>query len=99
VDDEQVLPFNEEQSMVSLPNENEVTVASTDETGDDTTETAEHTLYLLALGRRVLSAGRKLFCCGGCGHNKKVNEKSTKWKYFRGPPQATTDLPSTLRGE
>jgi len=80
VDDEQVFTFNEE------PNENEVTVASTDETGG---ETAEHPApkrrsYLLALGRRILSAGKKLFCCGGCGH-KKVTEK-TKWKYFRGPP-------------
>jgi len=77
--------FNEEQSnvMVSFRNDNEITVASTEEAGVDTTETAEQPAskrnsYWLALGKRVLSAGRKLFCCGGCRRKKRQKEKTTK---------------------
>jgi len=77
IDEEEILPFDEEQNMVSMEDEKEINVISIDETVNDEAEAAaEHPVpirrsFLSALGRRVLSAGRKLFCCGGCGRSRK----------------------------
>jgi len=91
MDDERFLPFNKKKNMVSFPKEEEITVVSIDmaECNDAIEATTRQPApirrsFLSALGRRVLSAARKLFCCGCCSgrkHRGKM-EKNTKWKYY-----------------
>ncbi|KAL4088972.1 hypothetical protein QTP88_024050 [Uroleucon formosanum] len=85
-DDEQPLSSNLKQTrpsdsepqcaMVSLHDEEEINVVITNDASEDGTVAEppkpKRRSFLSALGRRVLSATRKLFCCGGvCGRNRK----------------------------
>ncbi|CAI6368802.1 unnamed protein product [Macrosiphum euphorbiae] len=69
-DDEQIFSIADEQ-MVSLHDEEEINVVSINEADEDATvaepPTPKRRSFLSALGRRVLSACRKLICCGVCG--------------------------------
>lgn len=82
--EEEILPFDDEENIVSLEEEEEINVISIDEDEIEATEKQPAPIrrsFLSALGRRVLSAGRILFCCGGCGRNREQLQVPTKWKY------------------
>lgn len=101
INDDQILPFDEEQNMVSLPKEEEIKITminiDVSECIDEIEEAAKlpslkRRSFLSALGRRVLSAGRKLFCCGGTGRDHRNMGK--KMKYYD-----SMDFLSELHGD